>query len=213
MNPEEAIIFIIDDDNSVRKSLSLFLKAADYTTETFPSAEEYLLRKDYQDIGCIILDVNMEGKSGLELQTELISLESHLPIIFITGKGNIPMSVNALKKGAVNFLEKPFKDDELLHSISEALELSRKLKTEKVENKQAKALTNTLTPREHEVLTYLITGLLNKQIASELNIAEHTVKLHRQSIVEKLGVKSVPEILRIADKAGIIPAHKKSNVN
>jgi FixJ family two-component response regulator len=207
MSPKPAIIFIIDDDESIRKSLSLFLKAADYIVETFASSEEFLMREKYQDIGCIILDVNLGGRSGLELQDELLHLNSHLPIIFITGIGNIPMSVTALRKGAINFLEKPFKEEDLLHSISEALEMSRRLKTEKEETEKARTLINSLTPREKEILTYLITGMLNKQIASQLTIAEHTVKLHRQSIVEKFGVRSVPEILRIADKAGIIPSH------
>jgi len=202
-------IFIIDDDNSVRRSLSLFLAAADYRVEAYPGSEEYLARESYNGSGCIILDVHLEGKSGLELQEELRIRNSTLPIIFITGQGNIPMSVKALRKGAVNFLEKPFKEEELLHSVSEALALSRKQTAENEEIAKAKSLIRTLTPRENEILTYLLTGRLNKQIAGELSIAEHTVKLHRQSICEKLGVKSVPEILRIADKAGIIPSEKK----
>ncbi|MEI7501209.1 MAG: response regulator [Bacteroidota bacterium] len=202
-------IFIVDDDLSIRRSLALFLTAADFQVEVFCSSEEYLAREKFNGIGCILLDVNMEGKSGLDLQHELISRDSQLPVIFITGFGNIPMSVKALKNGAVNFLEKPFKDEELLRSVSEALELCRKLNTEKEEIDEARELIRALTPREHEILTYLMTGMLNKQIAGELNIAEHTVKLHRHSICEKLGVKSVPEILRIADKAGIIPTKKR----
>ncbi len=202
-------IFIVDDDLSIRRSLALFLTAADFQVEVFCSSEEYLAREKFNGTGCILLDVNMEGKSGLDLQHELISRDSQLPVIFITGFGNIPMSVKALKNGAVNFLEKPFKDEELLRSVSEALELCRKLNTEKEEIDEARELIRALTPREHEILTYLMTGMLNKQIAGELNIAEHTVKLHRHSICEKLGVKSVPEILRIADKAGIIPTKKR----
>jgi FixJ family two-component response regulator len=208
MNAEAGIIFIVDDDLSVRKSLSLFLKSAGYIVEIFESAEEYLLRDEYQDIGCILLDVDMNGKSGLELQDELIGMDSYLPIIFITGKGDIPMSVNTLRKGAINFLEKPFKEEELIKSVNEALQLCKILKCEKEEKKHALTLTNSLTPREREVLTYLLTGLLNKQIACKLGIAEHTVKLHRQSICEKLGVHSVPEIMRIAGKAGILPSEK-----
>jgi FixJ family two-component response regulator len=199
-------IFIIDDDNSIRRSLSLFLIAHDYIVETYSSSEEYLERKPFDGTGCIILDVMMDGKSGIELQEELLTLDSHLPIIFITGQGNIHMSVQTLKKGAFNFLEKPFKDDELLNSISEAIEFSKKIREEKEEKRRSKSLINSLTPRESELLKYMITGMLNKQIASELNITERTVKLHRHSICEKLGVKSVPEIIRIADRAGIIPA-------
>lgn len=209
MNKTTGTVFIVDDDRSIRRSLSLFLIANDYIVETYSSSEEYLEREPFNGTGCIILDVNMEGKSGLELQEELLTLDSDLPIIFITGKGNIHMSVQTLKKGAFNFLEKPFLEDELLTSVSEAVAYSKKIKEEKGEIRKAKCLTQSLTPRESEILKYLITGMLNKQIASELDIAEHTVKLHRHSICDKLGVKSVPEIIRIADKAGIIPLENK----
>ncbi len=195
-------IFIIDDDKAVRRSLSLFLQSVGYAVETFESAEEYLEAEKFDDAGCIILDVNMGGKNGLELQEELIQKDSDLPIIFITGKGNIQMSVNAVKKGAVNFLEKPFKEEDILLSVSEAVSLSHSLILQKTEQKAAQNLVNSLTPRELEILKYLPTGMLNKQIAAELNIAEQTVKIHRRSICDKLGVKSVPEILRIAERAG-----------
>jgi len=202
-NCNTEIVFIIDDNHAVRRSLSLFLTASGYQVEPMASSEEYLAREAHDGTGCLILDVQMDGKSGLELQNELLHMNSYLPIIFITGQGTIPMSVVALKKGAVNFLEKPFDDESLLQSISEALELSQKLKTKKEENKKYQLLMDALTPRETQILSLVITGMLNKQIAGELNIAEHTVKLHRHSICEKLGVKSVPEIIRIADKAGI----------
>jgi FixJ family two-component response regulator len=202
-------VFVIDDDESVRSSLSLFLQLSNYNVESFESSEEYLSREDYLRAGCIILDVNMSGKSGLELQEVLISRNTHLPIIFITGYGNIHMSVDTVKKGAVNYLEKPFNEEELLHSVSEAVALSHKLLAEKEDVLKAKQLIHTLTSRENEILTYIITGMLNKQIANKLNIGEHTVKVHRRSICEKLSVKSVPEIIRIADKAGIIPFENK----
>lgn len=198
------IVFIIDDDESVRSSLSFFLQS-DYYVESFESSEEFLSREDHTGVGCIILDVNMSGKSGLELQEVLINYNSHLPVIFITGYGNIHMSVDTVKKGAVNYLVKPFREEELLQSISEALTISRKLAVEKEEFLNAKKLIGKLTHRELEILTYIVTGMLNKQIAYKLNIGEHTVKVHRRSICEKFGVKSVPEIIRIADKAGIIP--------
>jgi FixJ family two-component response regulator len=146
----------------------------------------------------------MSGKSGLELQKELIKTGSDLPIIFITGNGNIQMSVNAVKKGAVNFLEKPFGDEEILHAISEAIQLSGEKHTQMIEKTEAQNLMKMLTPRELEIVKYLPTGLLNKQIAGELNIAEQTVKIHRRNICDKLGVKSVPEIIRITEKAGVI---------
>ena len=202
-------VFVIDDDESVRSSLSLFLPLCNYNVESFESSEEYLAREDHKGAGCIILDVNMSGKSGPELQEVLISRNSHLPIIFITGYGNIHMSVDTVKKGAVNYLEKPFNEEELLHSVSEAVGLSHKILAEKEEILKAKQLIHTLTTREFEILTYLITGMLNKQIAYKLNIGEHTVKVHRRSICEKLRVKSVPEIIRIADNAGIIPSNNK----
>jgi FixJ family two-component response regulator len=208
MSAGQDTVFIIDDDLSVRRSLSLFLAAAGYEVEAYSSSEEYLAREPYEGTGCIILDVNLEGKTGLELQEELILLDSQLPIIFITGCGNIPMSVQALKKGAFNFLEKPFKDEELLQSVSEAIALSCRLTEAREEKIDAEKLIGALTPREHEILKYLLTGMLNKQIASVFDITEHTVKLHRHSICEKLGVRSVPEIIRIADKAGIIPSEK-----
>jgi len=202
------ILFVIDDDKSVRRSLSLFLTATGYEVETYAGAEEFLEREPHPGTGCLILDVNLEGKSGLDLQKKLVILDSHLPIIFITGWGNIPMSVDALRGGAINFLEKPFKEEVLLQSITEALALSKNLLAQKQEVEIAKRLIDSLTSREMEVLKYIITGMLNKQIASVLNIAEHTVKLHRHSICDKLAVKSLPEIIRIADKAGVIPGEK-----
>ena len=205
MNNKTETIFIIDDDESVRRSLSLFLKAAKYNVEVYSNSEEYLAREPHDGTGCLILDVNLGGKTGLELQEELKINGSHLPIIFITGIGNIHMSVTALKKGAINFLEKPFEEEELLQSISEALAISKKMKAENDELKNARNLIGSLTQRENEVLKYLLTGMLNKQIANELKIAEHTVKLHRISICEKLGVKSVAEIIHIAEKARIYP--------
>jgi FixJ family two-component response regulator len=198
-------IFVIDDDISIRRSLSFLLNAYDYSVETFASSEEYLDREPYTGTGCIVLDINMEGKSGLELQDELVKLGSHLPIIFITSIGNVHLSVQTIRKGAVNFLEKPFKEDELLHSVAEAIELSRELKTEKDEISRAKDLIELLTPRETEILRYLITGMLNKQTAAELSISEHTVQLHKLSISNKLGVKTIPEMIQIAQFAGITP--------
>ena len=196
-------IFIIDDDLSVRRSLTLFLQSSGYNVESFSSSENYLERESYEGTGCLILDVNLEGKSGLELQDELMINDSHLPIVFITGRGNIQMSVSTLKKGAVNFLEKPFKDEDLLQSVTEALAISRKLKSDKETSRIAHSLINKLTARENEIFINLLTGMLNKQIASKLNIAEQTVKLHRLKIYEKLGVKSVAEMIRIAEQAGI----------
>ena len=202
----EPVVYIIDDDRSVRQAISLFLSSAGYNVISFSSSEEFLEQEPAEDPGCIILDVNLGGKTGLELQDELIGLDCNLPIIFITGRGNVRMSVATMKKGAVNFLEKPFDDDELLKSVDDAVQLSRKLLSEKSEVKRASELLSRLTPREKEILSLLVTGMLNKQIGSELNIAEQTVKLHRHSIFEKLGVKSLPGLVRIAGIAGFKPS-------
>jgi FixJ family two-component response regulator len=205
MKEEHDKVFIIDDDESVRSSLSLYLQLSEYYVETFESSEEFLARIDHKGAGCIILDVNMAGKSGLELQEVLIDRNSHLPIIFITGYGNVRMGVDTVKKGAVNYLEKPFNEEELLQSVAEAVTLSHKMLAENEEFLKSQHLIQKLSAREYEILRYIMTGALNKQIADKLYIVEHTVKVHRRSICEKLGVKSIPEIIHIAEKAGIHP--------
>lgn len=205
MKNKNEIVFIIDDEESVRRSISLLLKSSGYCVEVFSSSEEFINKEKFDGVGCIILDVNLGGKSGLDLQEELLQESFQFPIIFITGKGSIPMSVEAVKKGAVNFLPKPFEDQALLQSVEEALILCRKNKSEIEEIKSINSLINKLSERELEVFRYVISGMLNKQIAAELNIAEHTVKLHRGKITEKLGVKSVAEMVRFAEKAGIQP--------
>jgi FixJ family two-component response regulator len=199
------IVFIVDDDSSVRRSLSLLLGAYHYVVETYSSAEEYLEREIHDGTGCLILDINMEGKSGMELQDELVKFGQHLPIIFITANGNVHLSVETIRKGAINFLEKPFMEEELLQSVSEAILLSEKIKEEQDKTSTAKKLIQSLTPRETEILKYLVTGMLNKQTAGELKIAEHTVQLHKLNITNKLGVKSIPEMIAISRDAGIIP--------
>lgn len=199
------IVFIIDDDISVRRSLTFLLEAYNYTVETYSGAEEYLERAQHNGPGCLILDINLEGKSGMDLQEDLMHTGHHLPIIFITANGSVHKSVETIRKGAINFLEKPFKEEELLSSVAEAIALSAEKIAEKDKNRTALDLIQTLTPRETEVLQYLITGMLNKQTAGLLQIAEHTVQLHKLSISRKLGVKSIPEMITIARNAGIIP--------
>lgn len=212
MKPSSETIYIIDDDRSVRRSLSMFLTSAGYATEAFDSAVEFLNMRAYEGYGCIILDINMDGKTGIELQEDLIKLQSNLPIIFVTGMGDIEKCALTLKRGAINFLEKPFKEEALLNSIQEALKFLNDHNKNQKEFQNAKDLINLLTIRETEILSYLLAGLLNKQIASALNIAEQTVKLHRQSIGLKLGVKSVAEIVQIATKAGVEPIKKQASI-
>ena len=201
-------VFVVDDDASILKSLSRLLRSAGYMAETFASAEEFLGREHFNGIGCLLLDVRMPGLSGMDLQDELSRADYSMPIIFITGHGNIPMSVQAMKKGAVDFLTKPFDDEQLLEAVKKAIEKDRKAKAEQAEMHDALRRIEQLTPREHEILRYVITGMLNKQIALRLDIAEKTVKIHRGRIMEKLCVDSVADLVRLAEKAGIEPALK-----
>jgi FixJ family two-component response regulator len=195
------IVFVIDDDHAVRKSLSLLLDSHGYRVESFSGAESFLSRSPYHGVGCLVLDVRMEGMSGLDLQQLLRKRSGNLPIIFMSGQGNISMSVQALKAGAITFLEKPCGERDLILAINEALAASRKFIRESKGKSNAKSLINSLSPREQEVLRLVLTGKLNKQIAGELHIAEHTVKLHRHNITEKLGVKSIPELIHISQNA------------
>jgi len=203
MDKADCKIFIIDDEEEILQSLSLLLNSYGYKVEIFQNIDQFLETEDYKGAGCILLDVFLGGKTGLELQEVIETKFDSLPIIFITGQGNIPMSVEAMKKGALNFLQKPIDEKELLSAIDEAFNRSNALIIKQTEIDKFKSLVNSLTAREYEIFRYVITGTLNKQIASELGIAEHTVKNHRLNITEKLGVKSVPEMIYIADKLSI----------
>ena len=201
MTDKDVVIFVIDDYASVRKSLSFLLRSTGYEVKTFVSAEEFLSQAALDSIGCIILDVRMHGMSGLDLQEYLGKHDCHLPIIFMTGHGDIPMSVRAIKEGAVDFLTKPFDDTQLLSLVGSAVEKCRREKAELDEIRGFRLRLKTLTPREHDVFFHVILGLLNKQIADELNIKEHTVKVHRGRVMQKLGVDSVANLVRLTEKA------------
>lgn len=203
MNKAGCKIFLIDDDSEIRDGISLLLKSSGYTVETFSSTDQFLASGNYEGCGCILLDVFLGGKTGIDLQEEIEIKFDHLPIIFISGYGNISMSVEALKKGALNFLEKPIDEQKLFKAIDEALDKSLQIVSDHNEINKIRSLINLLTAREYEIFSYVITGTLNKQIAAELGIAEHTVKNHRLNITEKLGVKSVAEMIYIADKLNI----------
>jgi FixJ family two-component response regulator len=202
-------VFVVDDDASVRRGLSYLLRSAGYKVETFGSAEVFLQRGQLGDIGCIVLDVRMPGMSGLDLQEELGRQTYPMPIIYITGHGDIPMGIKAMKKGAVDFLPKPFDDKQLLQAVENALGKARREKETLDEIQRIRMRLDKLTPREYETFRYVITGLLNKQIALKLNIAEQTVKVHRGRIMEKLKVTSVADLVRLAEKAGIKPPEDK----
>ena len=207
MNKNKAAIFIVDDDESVRSGLKRLLKSAGYTTETFATATDFLeYNNKYEGPACLILDIQMPGKSGLDLQEELAPGEHSIPIVFITGHGDIPTSVKAMKKGAVDFLSKPFEDKDLLDAISAALEKDLKIQTLVTERKNILQQFDLLTPREYEIMTFIISGILNKQIAAALNITEKTVKVHRARVFTKVGVVSLAELVRLAEKVSIRPA-------
>jgi FixJ family two-component response regulator len=201
-----ARVFVVDDDRSVRTSLANLLASEDYAVETFASASEYLARDEHHGPACIILDVTLPDLDGLALQQQLAERACGEQIVFITGHGNIPMGIQAMKRGAVDFLPKPFEDEALLGAVAQALTRSAAARDQRDEFAKVRALIATLTPREFEVFRLVITGLLNKQIAAELSAAVRTIKRHRACVMQKLGVDSVAELVRIAQAAGVRPA-------
>jgi FixJ family two-component response regulator len=197
------MIFIIDDDKAVRRGISMLLESGGYLVETFENIETFLKSVKISEPSCILLDIFLNGESSLELHKEISERFVNFPIIYMTGYGDIPMSVQALKKGALNFLQKPIDELPLFKAVEEALGRSQNLVTMQNEKNEINHLVKSLTPREFEIFCLVIKGLLNKQIASQLNIAEHTVKLHRGKITEKLRVKSVPDMVYMAEKLDI----------
>jgi FixJ family two-component response regulator len=202
----EATVFVIDDESSVRKAVARLLKSAGHRAESFGSAEEFLGRPHYDGPGCLILDVKMPGQSGLELQEALAKAGYHLPIIFVSGRSDIPISVKAMKAGAVDFLTKPFKDTALLEAVRLSLTKDRQARASRAQVQDIQQRLQTLTVRESEVLSLVVAGRLNKQIAYELGISEKTVKVHRARVMEKMRADSVAELVHLAEKVGISPA-------
>jgi FixJ family two-component response regulator len=198
-------VFIVDDDASVRRALTRLIKSAGYEVQAFASARDFLEHGTAGCDGpaCLVLDVRMPGLSGLDLQQELEAANALLPIIFITGHGDIPMSVKAMKHGAVDFLPKPVKDKVLLSAIEQALDRAVRERSAHDELDDIRGRLETLTPRELEVLRLVITGMLNKQIAHRLGTVEKTIKVHRARVMEKMQVQSVAELVRLAERAGI----------
>ncbi len=202
-------VFVIDDNASMRRALSYLFVAAGYKVETYSSAEAFLKRENYDDVGCIVLDVRMPGLSGMELQEKLIRSAYSMPIIFLTGHGEVAMGVQAMKKGAVDFLTKPCDDEQLLAAIRRAIETAVQTRAHFEEVQEIRRRIGLLTPREKEILHYIITGMLNKQIAAKLGIAEITLKIHRGRIMQKLSAESVANLVRLANKIGIEPPENK----
>ena len=203
MSQANATVFIVDDDLSVLKGLSRLLRSARLNPVTFASPEEFLDRHDPHAPGCLVLDVAMPGLDGLQLQQALIAKGSEIPIIFLTGQGDIPTSVQAMKGGAVDFLTKPVHDDCLLAAIRAAIEKDRQQRQAGAEVAEIRQRLATLTPREREVLEHVISGQLNKQTAAELGTVEKTIKVHRARMLAKMKVQSVAELVRLAEKTGI----------
>jgi FixJ family two-component response regulator len=208
MTSPKFIVFAIDDDAAVRKSLKRLLASADYECEVFKSATEFLARPVHDGPSCVIVDVRMPGLTGIEFQEALIKRRREEQLIFITGHGDVPMCAQAMKAGAVDFLTKPFKSRELLKCVERALARSVKQRQRAGEKAEARRLLDLLTPREFEVMQLVSTGMLNKQVGGELGTAEKTVKVHRGRVMQKLGVTSVAELVRLVQKAGV-PAFNK----
>jgi len=201
MTSARALVFVIDDDESVRKGLKRLLQSADYDTELFSSASEFLARQSHPGPACVIVDIKMPGVNGIDFQKTLIQRRREEQLVFISGYGDIPMCAQVMKAGAVDFLPKPVKSRELLKCIEEALDRSAEQRRRAVERNAARRLLDLLTPREFEVMQFVITGRLNKQVADKLGMAEKTVKVHRGRVMQKLGVTSVAELVRLAEKA------------
>ena len=205
MKKKTPLIFIVDDDPDVRQALGLLFESADYDVETFACADEFLMRKPCHRTCCLVLDISMPGLSGLELQDELIKRELVIPIVFITGHGDVPKTVKAMKKGAVDFLPKPFAEEDLMNAVDRAIEENSRTRKRKSQEDNVQGLLKTLTPREYEIMRCVIAGMLNKQVAYKLRISERTVKFHRGNIMGKMQVVSVADLVRLTEKAGILP--------
>jgi FixJ family two-component response regulator len=204
-----SVIFVVDDDVSLRNSLSRLISSVGFAVEAFPSARAFLEVPRPAVPGCLVLDVRMPGLSGLDLQRELAATDAELPIIFLTGHGDIPMSVRAMKAGAVEFLTKPFREQELLDAIRSAIERDRTMRAERQERTELRRRYASLTPRERDVLAGIVAGLLNKQIAGELGTSEATVKEQRGHLMAKMEAGSVAELARFAARLGITPSAGK----
>lgn len=203
----EAIVYVVDDDQSIREALDSLIRSTGMKVETFASAREFLSYKHLNIPSCLILDIRMPELSGLDLQQRMSKVNIDIPIIFITGHGDIPTSVRAMKAGAVEFLTKPFNDQELLDAIAQTIEHDQTAFSLRREKSELRIRYDSLTPREREVMALVVSGLLNKQIAAELGTSEITVKVHRAQVMLKMQADSLADLVRISEKLGIPPAH------
>ncbi len=196
--PKKGTVYVVDDDEAVRDSLQWLLEGKDYRVRCFESAESFLSRYDPREVACTIVDIRMGGMTGLELQDKLLERQSPLPLVFITGHGDVPMAVNTMKKGAMDFIQKPFKEDELLALVERMLNVAREAFADHQSAANREALLSKLTSREAQVLERIVAGRLNKQIADDLGISIKTVEAHRANIMEKLNANTVADLLKIA---------------
>ena len=203
MGKSEAVIAIVDDDRSVREGLESLIRSAGWRVETFASAQEFLARPRAEAPSCLILDLQLPGLSGLDLQKRMAEAEVEIPIVFLTGHGNIPASVQAMKAPPVEFLTKPFDAQGLLRAVEEAIERDRRTRRRQAEMQELQGRYKSLTAREQEVMQEVVSGLLNKQVAAELKISEVTVKVHRGQVMRKMRADSLADLVRMSDKLGI----------
>jgi FixJ family two-component response regulator len=197
------VVFVIDDDPSIRDALAGLLRSVSLQVEVFESTQQFLDSRRPDVPGCLVLDVRLPGPGGLDFQSQLAKSNIHLPVIFITGHGDIPMSVRAMKAGAIEFLTKPFRDQELLDAIQVGIERDRARRRDCAVVRQLEERFASLTAREREVMAHVVTGQMNKQIAGDLDVSEITVKVHRGQVMRKMGAKSLADLVRMADKLGI----------
>jgi FixJ family two-component response regulator len=200
---DSALICVIDDDPDVRGSLDSLLRSAGFTVQTFADPEDYLAAPESDQAACLLLDVRLKGADGLDFQQELIDSDMHVPVILITGHGDIPMTVRGMKAGAVNFLAKPFEEEELLSAVAEAVSRDRARRSEQRAGENIRERYEMLTPREREVMGLVTAGLMNKQVAGHLSLSEVTVKIHRGNLMRKMEAQSLADLVRMAESLGV----------